>query len=98
MTSDLDIIKRHVEALFTHDKGERLRRVNEPGGAEAPRFFLGRTTTGNIWRFRFNLPEALAEQLEALCREDSAAGDQGQEPAHFSGYLRLLEAHSPVQK
>ena len=98
MPSDLDIMKRHVQALFTHDDRGRLRLVNEPDGAEAPRFFLGRTAEGNIWRFRFNLPEALAEQLEAVCLEEPAAGDLRQEPAHFTEYLSLLETHSPVQK
>jgi hypothetical protein len=98
MPSDLDIMKRHVQALFTHDDRGRLRLVNEPDGTEAPRFFLGRTAEGNIWRFRFNLPEGLAERMEALCLSEPAAGDLRQEPAHFTEYLSLLETHSPVQK
>ena len=98
MPSDLDIMKRHVQALFTHDDRGRLRLVNEPDGAEAPRFFLGRTAEGHIWRFRFNLPEGLAEQLEAVCLEEPAAGGLRPEPAHFDEYLSLLETHSPVRK
>ena len=91
-------MKRHAQALFTHDDRGRLRLVNEPDGAEAPRFFLGRTAAGNIWRFRFNLPEGLAEQLEAVCLEEPTAADLRQGPAHFNEYLSLLETHSPVQK
>lgn len=98
MPSDLDIMERHVQALFTHDDGGRLCLVNEPDGAEAPRFFLGRTAEGNIRRFRFDLPQNFVEQLEALCLEEPATGDLRQEPAHFSEYLRLFETHSPVQK
>ena len=98
MPADLDIMQRHVEALFAHDDRGRIHLVNEPDGAEAPRFFLGRTAAGNIWRFRFNLPEGLAEQLEALCLEESVLGELRQEPAHFTEYLGLLETHSPVRK
>lgn len=91
-------MERHVQALFTHDDRGRLRLVNEPDGAEAPRFFLGRTVEGNVWRFRFDLPEGLAEQLEAVCLKEPAAGELQQEPAHFTGYLSLLEKHSSVRK
>src|SRR2546423_4416292 len=98
MPSDSDIMERHVRALFTHDDRGRLRLVNEPDGAEAPHFFLGRTAEGNVWRFRFDLPESLAGQLEAVCLEEPAAGVLRQEPAHLKEYLRLLETHSPLQK
>ena len=98
MPFELDIMKRHVHALFTHDDRGRIRLVNEFDGAEAPRFFLGRTAAGNVWRFRFNLPEVLTERLEALCLEEPAPGDFPQKPAHFGAYLRLLETHAPVQR
>jgi hypothetical protein len=37
--TELDIINRHVSALFTHDEQGRLQRVNEPDGAQALAFF-----------------------------------------------------------
>ncbi len=97
MPSDLDLMKQHVRALFTHDERGRLRLVNEPGGTQAARFFLGRTAEGNIWRFRFDLPESLAEQLEALCLAEPTPCALRQEPARLAEYLRLLETDSPVQ-
>lgn len=97
MPSDLDIMTFHARALFTHDDRGRLRLVNEPGGVAAPRFFLGRTTAGNVWGFRFDLPDSLAERLEAVCLKEPA-GVLGQKPAHSDQYLRLLEMHSPVRK
>jgi hypothetical protein len=36
-------MRLHVEALFTCDAAGRFIAVNEPAGAVAPRFFLGRT-------------------------------------------------------
>ena len=98
MPTDLDVMERHVLALFTHDDRGRIRHVNEPDGAEAPRFYLGRTAGGNVWRFRSDLPDGLASQLEAVCLKEPAAGVPGQEPAHLAEYLSLLETHSPVQK
>lgn len=98
MLSDLDIMGRHARALFTHDDRGRLRRVNEPDGAEAPRFFLGRTAAGHLWRYRFDLPQSLAGQLEAVCVGEPIADELGHEPAYSAEYLRLLETHAPVQK
>jgi GNAT acetyltransferase len=86
-----------VHALFTHDERGRLQRVNEPDGAEAPRFFLGRTIAGHIWRFRYDLPDLLAERLESLCLKEPVT-DLRQEPAGLSEYSSLLETHSPVKK
>ena len=87
-----------MRALFTHDDRGRLRRVNEPDGAEAPRFFLGRTAAGHLRRFRFDLPQSLARQLEAVCLGEPVADELGREPAHSAEYLRLLETHAPVRK
>lgn len=60
-------MRLHVEALFTLDAAGRLLTVNEPGGAEAPRFFLGRTADGNACWFRHDVDAALAADLTALC-------------------------------
>jgi len=50
------MVRLHVRALFTHDVRGRLSRVNEPNGAVAPMFFLGRTVDGNEWRFGADHP------------------------------------------
>jgi RimJ/RimL family protein N-acetyltransferase len=60
-------MRLHVEALFTLDAAGRLLAVNEPRRAPAPRFFLGRTADGNIWRFRHDVDAPLANDLNALC-------------------------------
>ena len=90
----------HARALFTHDDRGRLLHVNEPwgGATPAPRLFLGRTHEGNVWRFRADLPEALVEELEALCADEPAADDFPPDtPRHADEYLRLLGAHAPVR-
>jgi RimJ/RimL family protein N-acetyltransferase len=88
----------HVQALFSHDAQSRLLRVNEPGSGEsAPRFYLGRTWDGNLWRFRADLPEMLVEKLEALCADEPVVQEFHNEPRHFESYMQLLETHAPVQ-
>jgi RimJ/RimL family protein N-acetyltransferase len=89
----------HVRALFIHDANSRLLSVNEPGGGgPAPRLFLFRTRTGNLWRFRADLPASLIEELETLCADEPAPVKLSEAPRHIEEYLRLLETHAPVRK
>lgn len=93
----------HVEASFTHDASQRILLVNEPWlndaeRAPAPRFFLGRTTEGHVWRFRSDLPSQLVDRLEALCSREPVMTNLGEKPAHLEAYLRLLEEHEPVER
>jgi RimJ/RimL family protein N-acetyltransferase len=96
---DQELMKIHVQALFTHDTPSRLLFVNEPGGGTpAPRLYLGRTRVGNLWRFRADLSESLIEKLEALCAEEPISNGFYSKPRHFESYVRLLEMHAPVQE
>jgi len=67
-----DLMRLHVEALFTHDANNRLLRGNEPSGAEAPRFFLGRTADGPVIRFRHDVDDETRHALEAAALESEA--------------------------
>lgn len=100
MLDDLELLDVHARALFTHDEGSRLVYVNEPGGggvAPAPRLFFCRARTCNLWRFRADLPEALAGELGALCADEPAFAELDAEPRHAQEYARLLESHAPVR-
>ena len=57
--NDRELMRAHIEALFTLDRNGRMLRINEPRGNRAPRFFLGRTVVGNEWRFRDDIDGAL---------------------------------------
>jgi hypothetical protein len=89
----------HVRALFTHDARARLLSVNEPWGEgpPAPRLFFGRTRAGNLWRFRADVPEALARELEALCADEPVSAELSGAPRHADALVRLLGAHAPVR-
>jgi len=100
MPDDLELANLHARALFTHDAGSRLLFVNEPDNASAPapRLFLARTRSGNVWRFRAGLPEELCDELSALCAAEPPPGAEPFEPRHLEDYVRLLERHAPVRE
>lgn len=80
ITRRIELINLQAATLFTHDEQGRLRYIPEPGYDEselypAPRFFMGRTTQGNIWRFRHDMPEDLIYTLEQLCQQEPVAQD-----------------------
>ncbi len=101
MLTDLELMNIHVRALFTHDAGARLLFVNEPDRAvvSAARLFLGRTRTGNVWRFHADLPETLCEKLAVLCADEPPVDVEfNGPPRHLERYIRLLEEDVPVQE
>ncbi|HEX6625145.1 MAG TPA: GNAT family N-acetyltransferase [Pyrinomonadaceae bacterium] len=99
MLTDQELMAMHVRALFTHDARSRLLFVNEPGGdVPAPRLFVDRTREGNLWRLRADLPETLAEELEALCADEPVGQEFQREPRHVEAYVRLLDGHAPVRR
>jgi len=95
-TFAFDLIKMHVQTLYVHDETSRIISINDWNGGIAPRFYLGRTQQGNIWRFRSDLPEQLSMQLASLCKsEPCAISDR---PTYEAEYLSILSAHSPVKR
>ena len=98
MPSDWDLMHMHVEALFTHDIHQRLYTVNEPDGAPAPRFYLGRTPEGNLCRFRADVPDSLVQRVETLCADEPFTNDLRTPPRHCEAYQELLHAYAPIER
>lgn len=98
--TDRELMRMHVETLFTHDAAGRLLRVNEPDGKRAPIFFLGRMVDGGrLLRTRHDVDDALAREIEAVCLAEPA-GDEllqpswGSEP--YEDLLARVERSYPV--
>src|SRR5262245_60491973 len=85
----------HISALFRRDVSGRILISNETDGERAPRLFLGRTTAGNLWRFRDDLPPDLVRELEAILAQEPIADDLRQPPAYLSDVCQLLSNHAP---
>ena len=88
----VELMDLHMRALFQHDDQDRLLRVNEPDGAPAPRFFLGRTAAGHRWRFRPDVPPAVVDRLDELARSEPALDDLPDIPRRLDEMLAALDA------
>jgi hypothetical protein len=94
--TDYDLMEIQIEALFCCDAQGRMLVNNEPDPPPAPRFFLGRTSHGNFWRFRYDLPDALVHQLNELCHTEPISTDFIQKPTNYEAIREALYAHSPL--
>lgn len=101
--SPYEFMHMQAEALFVHDTAGRLVRINEPEPTQpAPRFFLGRTAAGNLWRTRHDIPADLVMALERLVADEpvlgvnNAGGTDNTPPVHAAAYAALLEQHAPI--
>ncbi|MEM7016165.1 MAG: GNAT family N-acetyltransferase [Pseudomonadota bacterium] len=93
----LDLIRLHVETLYIHNERARLLAVNQWDGGSVPRFFLGRTIAGNIWRFRHDISDNLIQELETICKKEPVVNDLSQAPKYQDTYLELLSNEQPVE-
>ena len=94
----MELMRLHVEALFTRDGAGRLLAVNDAAAASAPLFFLGRTVQGNAWWFRHDIGPAVAHELRALCKSLPAdwSIERGAEDA--DAFIECLTREAPVQR
>jgi hypothetical protein len=99
--SDLHLIDIQISTLFVCDADGRLRYIREPGYQEseldpAPRFFMGRTLQGNVWRFRHDLPDALVCDVEPWCHTEPIALKLTDPPHNAAAIRAALHAYAPV--
>jgi hypothetical protein len=98
VTSSRELMLLHVETLFTHDAAGDLVRVNEPDGAPAPRFFLGRTADGAVRHFRHDVDRDLRRELDAASEDDAPRDRVVDSPIDPARYEEILARRAPVQK
>jgi RimJ/RimL family protein N-acetyltransferase len=96
--TDLQLMHIQAETLYRYDTDGRLRCVNEPGDPPAPRFFMGRTPQGNLWRFRYDMPAALVRQIEALCSSEPVATPLAHPPLRYDAIRAILQAQAPIEE
>jgi hypothetical protein len=96
--SDRELMRIHVEALFTRDAAGRLVSVNEPQGGDAPRFFLGRTAEGSDCWFRGDVDDQLTRELAAEAEARRSGEDHRLAPEDPARYEALLERAAPIQR
>lgn len=95
---DRDLMRIHVEALFTRDVHGDLVRVNEPNGGIAPRFFLGRTMHGDLWWLRHDVAPDVRAEIETAVRGDKGRGTAIESPIDPAPYEAILARSAPVER
>ncbi len=96
-SSNLQLLALQIDTLFLADPHQRLLAVNEPEQPTAPRFFLGRSSGGNLWRFRVDLPAEVVEQLGQLCQREPHRHPSAEPPEHYHDLQAALARHAPLQ-
>ncbi len=91
-----ELIEIHAHSLFSHDAAGRMIAINEPRPRPAPRFFLGRTTRGVIWRVRHDLPAGLIDRLAALVADEPIADDLERPLVCLPALRAALAEHGPI--
>lgn len=94
IASPPDLMRLHVEALFTQDPSGSLLQVNEPGGAPAPRFFLGITSNGSVRCYRHDVDDDIRRSLDMESRRDFALAV----PVRSERYEHILSRAAPVRR
>ena len=97
MISDFNMMEIHVGTLFTHNKNGFLQHVNEPDGDLAPRFFLGRTKDGHIWRFRHDLHDDIVEKLNKLTLAEPVPSNYPDPLINLDAFRNILEADAEIE-
>ena len=98
MTDGRELMRLHAEALFAHDARGQLVRVNVPGGGPAPRFFLGRTADGAVWRVRHDVDDDTRTALAAAAGDGPFRGHPPDAPIDPSPYEEILARVAPVER
>jgi RimJ/RimL family protein N-acetyltransferase len=89
-----DLLRLHVETLFTTDAAGRLIAVNDGSHQTAPRFFLGRTEHGDLWWIRHDAPPRFASDVATLC--ERAGRNSGADTIDAEPFIARLEQDQPV--
>jgi hypothetical protein len=95
--TDLGLMELRVEALYRRTSEGRLLETREEEPVRAPRFFLGRTRSGNLWRFRDDLPAPVVHGLDALAAVEPVLPELPREPVCLSQFRKLLQEHEEIR-
>jgi hypothetical protein len=95
--SDLGWMSLRSEVLFTQDDEGRLLETREPHAAVAPRFYLGRSLHGNVWRFRADLDSESVRDLARLAAREAPLAAGGLPPERIQAFRDVLTRRAPVR-
>ncbi len=92
----LDLMVAHIEALFSHDRENRLVAVNDAGHDAAPRCFVGRTESSVVCRTRFDVGDDDRDALTAAARAVVVGQSAWADPIDDASFRTILERKAHV--
>lgn len=98
MIDDHDLMRLHVQTLFTHNQRGDLVTVNDAGSRPAPRFFMGITRHGAVRRFRVDVDSATRTALIELSDRHLSLLGALDVLEHLVEYHTVLTRAAPVQR
>ncbi|MDA1074299.1 MAG: hypothetical protein O3A63_05995 [Proteobacteria bacterium] len=93
--SPVELMRRHLAALYKADTQGRLSGLNQWDGGAAPLFHLGRTEHGHRWCFHMDLDTKTIKELNGFCAREPAHFDPAEPPLFHQEYLRVLNLRQP---
>lgn len=78
-----------LATLYETDGTGRLTTTRDPAKQPAPAFVLIRSTTATAYGMRIGLPDALADELTVLARDEPPLRDLRELPKHVDRYRAL---------
>lgn len=100
MISGRELLEIEVETLFSHVTRAGMDLMVATNGhisAAAPRFFLGRTFNGVVWRIRQDVDTLTANRLSELAASENMNGQLNNPPHHHLEYQDLLGFGSSLE-
>ena len=82
-----------LHTLFSLDDDNRIVGTREPDPSPGPKFSLIRGMRDRAWAVRSDVPQHLAEELDALAREEPPVADFRDAPVNAERYLSLIESN-----
>jgi hypothetical protein len=80
-----------LETLVVLDRAHRSTTTREPGGLRAPSFLLARGVHACAWAVNVDVPASIANELDALARDEPVGVDWHTAPIHAERYRALLD-------
>lgn len=93
---NLEAMRMQIDTLFdSNDKGD-LIATNNLERHDAPLLFLGRTSSGNIWRFHESLDNDTRNKLERLLMREAPFSPRSPDtpPRHQAEILKTLDLNA----
>lgn len=95
---DAALMRIRFDTDYIHDARGRMVRSNSPDALPAPRLLLGRTATGNVYRFGHHLPDAVAERLAAIIAREPVVTNPRAPLSCLAPLRAELAAHAPIER